>query len=506
VLTDPICQGRIPDGPWRVHDVRSDRASWDAYPPTNPVAGGDASALLHILYTSGSTGRPKGVAYPTEGALANLDHMQRRYPFAPGDRALFKTSPGFDVSIWEIFWPLYHGARLVICRPGGHRDPQHLADLVAEHRVKTIFLVPTVMTPFLEKVTSAGAGALRWALCGGEPVTPKIRDRFYATLPGSTLLNCYGPTEAGSVTDMILRPDPGAAVVPLGRPADNFRLTLLDEDLSPVPVGMPGEAYVGGRIGLAHAYWRAPGRTAERFVPDPHGPPGARMYRTGDLCRYRDDGVLEHLGRIDRQIKVRGLRVDPGEIEWVVTGHPSVADCAVVQHGDPARLLAFVVPAGPVPGTGLDTAAICEHAAAILPEHMRPERVVPVPRIPATVNGKIDNAALLSALAALTEPDRVIVPPADELEASLVEMYGRLLGAPQVSVLDNFAQLGGHSLLAFQLLDECKQRLDAGPDVAELLTGTLRDVAVSIRAVRATRGAAGQESVGAGTPGSSPGG
>ncbi len=482
VLTDPACRGRIPDGPWRVHDVRSDRAFWNACPATDPVAGGTAAALLHILYTSGTTGRPKGVAYPTDGALANLYWMQRHYPFRAGDATVYKTSPGFDVSIWELFWPLYHGARLVICRPGGHRDPRHLARLVEDHRVSMISLVPTVMTPFLEQVSADRAGALRWALCGGEPMTIRIWHRCYATLPGTTLVNVYGPTEGGCVTDMILHPDPGASVVPLGRPAEHFTLTLLDENLDLVPVGMPGEAYIGGWVGLAHAYWRAPGRTAERFVPDPNGPPGSRVYRTGDLCRYRDDGVLEHLGRIDRQVKIRGLRIEPGEIEAVLGAHPAVADCAVVAHGEPARLLAFVVPAGRASVDDLDTAAVRAYAAATLPGHMRPAHVVPVDRIPATVNGKIDKDALLKVWQALADRDREIVPPADELEAHLVEIYGRILDTTPVSVLDNFMQLGGHSLLAFRLLDECTEKLHAKPQVSELLSGTVRDVAVSIRA------------------------
>jgi amino acid adenylation domain-containing protein len=488
VLTDRACRGRIPDGTWHIHDVESDRASWEACATTNVVVDGTAAALLHILYTSGSTGRPKGVAYPVDGALAHLFWMQSRYPFGRRDCAVFKTSPGFDVSIWEIFWPLYHGARLIICRPGGHRDPQHLAQVVEDYGVSTIFFPPTVMTPFLEKVSHDRAAALRWAFCGGEPVTPRIRDQFYDALPGTSLINCYGPTEAGGVTDMILEPDPGATAVPLGRPAGHFKLTLLDEDLDLVPVGTPGEAYIGGEIGIAWAYWRAPERTAERFVPDPFGPPGSRLYRTGDLCRYRDDGVLEHLGRIDRQIKVHGLRVEPGEIESALASHPAVADCAVIFHGDPARLIAFVVPADLEAAKDADTAAIMEHATAILPSHMRPDLVLPVEGIPANVNGKVDQDALIRTWQALSDGGREIVAPADDLESSLVKIYSRVLGTEEVSALDSFIQLGGHSLLAFQLLDACLEDLHVNPDVSTLLTGTLRDVAASIRVTRSQAG------------------
>jgi amino acid adenylation domain-containing protein len=486
VVTDAASRGRIPAGRWGVLDVEVDRDSWASGDPANLVAGDAPATLLNILYTSGTTGRPKGVAYPTAGALAHLAWMQQRYPYAPGDSAVFKTSPGFDVSIWEIFWPLFHGARLVICRPGGHRDPDYLASLVESHKVTTIYLAPTVMIPFLEKVSADRAGELRWTLCGGEPVTPRILTRFGPALPNTTLVNCYGPTEAGTVTDMALVPEPDARVVPLGRPAANFRLTLLDEYLDLVPVGVPGEAYIASGTGLALAYWRAAGGTAERFVADPYGPPGSRMYRTGDLCRYRHDGVLEHLGRLDRQVKIRGLRIEPAEIESVLAAHPAVGDCAVVAYGDPVRLLAFVVPAGRTSVGDLDAAAILDHAASLLPSHMRPERVMPVLRIPATVNGKADTDALIRVWRASTDRERQVVPPADEVEATLVEIYSQVLETSPVSVLDTFVQLGGHSVLAFQLLDRCSVRLPAQPDVAELLTATLRDVAASVRAAAAS--------------------
>jgi amino acid adenylation domain-containing protein len=476
ILTDAGCRSRIRHGAWQLVDVERE---CDDCPGTDPVIPGAPPGLLHILYTSGTTGRPKGVAYPTVGALANLAWMQGKYPFEPGDCALFKTSAGFDVSIWEIFWPLYHGACLVICRDGEHRDARHLARLVERHPVSNMFLPPTMMSPFLEQL-SAERVRLRWTLCGGEPVTPRIRDTFYATLPGTTLLNCYGPTEANSVTDLPLPAEPGAPV-PLGRPAANFRLTILDEDLEPVPVGMPGEAYIGGEIGVAWAYWRAPARTAERFVPDPHGPPGSRLYRTGDLCRYRPDGVLEHLGRIDRQIKIRGLRIEPAEIESVLTAHPSVADCAVIAHDTPARLLAFVVPAAGSVVDDLDLAAIAGFAAGLLPDHMRPEQLVPMPRIPANVNGKIDDQALIAAWRDRDVRERATAPPADELEAALVEVYRRVLETESVGVLDTFTQLGGNSMLAFRLLEECRLTLAAAPTAALLLTGTVRDVAAAIR-------------------------
>jgi amino acid adenylation domain-containing protein len=496
VLTDPVGRGRIPDGAWEIHDVHDDRV-WADRPVTNPVVDGTAAALIHILYTSGTTGRPKGVASPTAGTLANVFWMQRQYPFHEDDTALFKASPGFDISIWEIFWPLYYGARVVICQPGAERDPRHLARMAEAHRASMVFLVPTMMTSFLSEISPVRADALRWVVCGGEPMSPRIRDTFYAMLPASRLVNAFGPTEAGPVTDNVVDPDADGVFVPVGRPADNFRVSLLDANLDLVPIGAPAEAYISGHVGLAEGYWRASAKSAERFVADPFGPPGSRMYRTGDLCRYREDGALEHLGRIDRQVKIRGLRVEPGEIESVLVAHPAVGDCAVIAHGQPPRLLAFVVPVGRKAATDLDIAAIGEHAAGFLPANMRPEQIVPVERLPATVNGKIDQEALSNIWEARSGRERAVEPPADELEAILVEIYHRVLDTSPVSVLDNFVQLGGHSMLALRLLDECTATLHTAPDVTELLTGTLRDVAATVRA--AGRPAAGDD--GATVPG-----
>jgi amino acid adenylation domain-containing protein len=479
VLTDPACRGRLPDGPWQVHNVHAERV-WSDRPATDPLDDGATAEPIHILYTSGTTGRPKGVVSRTPGTLANVFWMQREYPFHLGDTALYKTYAGFDVHIWEIFWPLYHGARVVICRPGGERDPRHLARLVREYDVSMIFVVTTLMPAFLDEMSGGGADALRWVVCGGESMSPRIPKAFYATLPGSHLVNAFGPTEAGPVTDNIIAPDWDGSFVPVGRPADNFRVTVLDSNLDLVPVGTPGEAYISGAVGLADGYWRQPGRTAERFVADPYGPPGSRMYRTGDLCRLREDGTLDHLGRIDRQVKIRGLRIEPGEVESVLAAHPSVGDCVVIAHGQPLRLLAFVVPASGICTADLDTAAILDLAAG-LPRQMRPERVVPVDRIPATVNGKLDQNQLIKIWQDVTERERTVVPPADELEAALVEIYRRVLGRSPISMLDTFAQLGGHSLLTLRLRDECQATLRVAPDLTKLLDGTLRDVAATIR-------------------------
>ncbi|MEX5711744.1 amino acid adenylation domain-containing protein [Parafrankia sp. FMc6] len=486
VVVDGPSRARVEDGPWRV--VRTDSDEWTTMPSHDLAVGGSGRHLVHLLYTSGSTGRPKAVAYPVEGAIADVLWLQRTYPFGPGDANILKTSYGFDVSIWELFWPLYFGARLVVCPPGAHRDPRQLAELVERHQVTTMFLIPTLTQAFLDSVPPGAGRSLRWVFCGGEPVTPRTRDAFHARLPAS-LVNCYGPTEAGCVTDMVLEPDEGAPIVPLGRPAANFRVYVLDADGEPTPIGVPGEAYLGGEIGLAHGYFRRPAMTAARFVPDPFGPPGARMYRTGDICRYRRDGVLEHLGRRGTQVKVRGMRVELTEIEAVLCEHRDLAEAVVLALGDAdAHLVGFVVPR---PGVEVDRRDVTEHAARLLPRHMVPATLVPLPGIPVTINGKTDRAALVAAhdtvrRTAAPVASRRVAAPADEHEAALARVFAAVLGRSEVGVDESFFDLGGHSLLIVKLVAACARALRTRPTVGDVFTApSVRELA---RLLRESRG------------------
>lgn len=475
VIADALSRGRIPPGPWEVVPI-GEAFRWSAMPIANPVNEGPTHHLVHLLYTSGSTGRPKGVAYPVDGAIADIFWLQRSYPFHPGDANLFKTSYGFDVSIWEIFWPLYFGARLIVCRPGGHRDPRYLVEMIERYGVTTIFLIPTMMQVFLEELPAGSCRSLRWVFCGGEPVTPRIRDGFFARLDAN-LINCYGPTEAGCVTDMVLQRDDGNPVVPLGRPAANFRLYVLDEDLAPVPIGVPGEVYIGGEVGIAQCYFRRPELTAERFVPDPFAEPGARMYRTGDICRYREDGVLEHLGRSGRQVKVRGMRVELAEIETVLCEHETVVACVVVPLSEGGqRLIAFVVPRD---GRAIAPRDVIEHAARLLPRFMVPYAVVAVSHIPDNVNGKTDRDALLRQWDGTAAPvERELVAPEGEQEQRLLSIFEQILGTSGISVTDSFFELGGHSLLVFKLIAACAQELHVRPTVADVFSApTVRELA-----------------------------
>jgi amino acid adenylation domain-containing protein len=478
VLADRESRPRMTPGPWQVVSLDDDTGCWSSLPAGNVPCDGPPHHPVHLLYTSGSTGRPKAVTYPVDGAIANIFALQESYPFHPGDATVFKTSYGFDVSIWEIFWPLYFGARLIVGEPGAHRDPRRLVELIERHDVSAIFLIPTFMQVFLDALPAGSCRSLRWAFCGGEPVTPRIRDAFHARL-GATLVNCYGPTEAGCVTDMALCPDPGSPTVPLGRPAANFRMYVLDEELEVLPIGVPGDAYIGGETGVGQGYFNRPELTAERFVPDPFGVAGARMYRTGDICRYRDDGVLEHLGRRGRQLKLRGMRVEPAEIEAVLCEHPAVEECVVMTAPDDRQsLVAFAVPRR---DTTLSESALRDHARRLLPRSMVPVSITAVDHIPVNVNGKTDRDALLGRRRSSGSPSSGVVRPSGEREVRLARIFARILGVAEVSVTESFFELGGHSLLIFKLIADCSQELHVSPSVADVFAASsVRELATRL--------------------------
>ncbi|MFI0939407.1 amino acid adenylation domain-containing protein [Streptomyces sp. NPDC021020] len=464
VLVDGRTRHRVPAGPWLVLAVDEDFLQW-AGQSARDLPDEPGNHLIHMLYTSGTTGRPKAVAYPVDGALADIFWLQRNYPYRPGDTAILKTSYGFDVSIWEIFWPLYHGSRIAICPPGAHRDPARLRDLVDQYQVTAMFMVPSMMQPFYDRTKPGSCPSLRWVFCGGEPVTPRVRDGFHERF-GAALVNCCGPTELGCVAETVLPAEPDAPVV-IGLPPTHRRVYLLDERLEPVPIGVPGELFVGGEVGIAQSYHRRPGLTAERFLADPNGLPGGRMYRTGDLCRYRADGVLEHLGRIGRQVKIRGMRVELAEIEAVFAEHEDVARCVVtLVPGHDGEIAAFVAPAE---GHSITVRDLVAHAGRLLPAHMVPPTVLAVERIPVFVNEKTDVGALLGLLrqAAGTAP---VVEPRNAIEAKVAAVYADVLGRRSVSVTEGFFALGGHSLLAFSVIEACGEAFGLELSAKDLLS------------------------------------
>nr|WP_245805102.1 non-ribosomal peptide synthetase [Amycolatopsis australiensis] len=317
----------------------------------------------YVIYTSGSTGRPKGVVVPHEGIVNRLLWMQDEYGLTGDDRVLQKTPSSFDVSVWEFLWPLVTGATEVLARPGGHQDPAYLARLVRDRGVTTVHFVPSMLQAFLPEPVARECTGLRRVLCSGEALPPDTVTQFSRVLHAE-LHNLYGPTEA-SVDVTAWRTSAGEPGVPIGRPVWNTRTYVLDGALRPVPPGTAGELYLAG-VQLARGYLGRPGLTAERFVADPYGPPGSRMYRTGDLARFRPDGVLEFLGRADEQIKIRGFRVEPGEIATTLATHDGVAHAAVLAREDrpgDVRLVAYVVPAGTATSAEEETERVGEWRA-----------------------------------------------------------------------------------------------------------------------------------------------
>ncbi|MFD9574668.1 amino acid adenylation domain-containing protein [Streptomyces sp. NPDC059982] len=438
-----------------------------------PTAGGQTAAPAdglpavhpdhpaYVMYTSGSTGRPKGVVVPHRGIVNWLRWMQAELPLTATDRVLLKTPFGFDVSVRELFWPLVMGAAVVVCEPGGHKDPSYLAETIRTRRVTLVHFVPPMLESFLEEPDAPACTSLRRVLCSGEALPAPLVARFHS-LFGIPLHNLYGPTEASvEVSHWRCREESGETSIPIGRALWNTRLYVLDGALCPVPVGVAGELYIAG-AGLARGYVGRPGLTAERFVACPFGGVGERMYRTGDVVRRRGDGALEFLGRLDDQVKVRGFRIELGEVEAVVAACPGVGRVAVVVREDrpgDKRLVAYVVPgAGASPGAGagvVDVEEVRDRVGRVLPEYMVPSAFVVVDALPLTLNGKLDRRALPAPDLEAQAPYRA---PATPEEQMYCDVFAEVLGLPRVGVDENFFELGGHSLLAVSLVARLRER------------------------------------------------
>ncbi len=425
---------------------------------------GDAGArpcnLAAVLYTSGSSGRPKGVML-SHRALANrLLWGQEVYPLGPADTVLQLAAPGFDFSLWEVLAPLAAGARLVLPAAAETEDLELMVRRIARSRVSVAHFVPSLLGALLD-LPDFAAASLERVFCGGEPLPAALRERFFERAPGTELYNQYGPTETSiDVTFRRCRPQSRRRVT-IGRPIAGTAVCLVDGGLRPVPVGVPGEIAIGG-AGLARGYLRRAAWTAAVFVPDPFsGAPGRRLYLSGDRARCLADGSLEILGRLDLQVKVRGIRIEPGEIEQRLLEHPEVGSAAVVARdppgGQPAdrRLVACIVPR---PGAAAEPEALRGWLGRRLPAHMVPALVVRLERLPRTGRGKIDRAALARD-AGERRPRVAAAAPRTPLEQLLAETWRRVLAVPEVGAHDDFFRLGGHSLLATQVISRIRRAL-----------------------------------------------
>jgi len=415
--------------------------------------------LAYVIYTSGSTGQPKGVMVTHRAALNTLDWMQEHFPLAPGDVVAQKTSLSFTDSIWELLWPLLAGAQIEVLPDDTVRDPAELCRALRRHRVSCTQFVPPLMSAFLAAEDGGDLPDLRWVFNGGEALPETLATRWARRFPQARIVNAYGMTESAIyATWEVVEADPAAgAGVLIGRPITNERVYVCDPDGTPVVPGVVGELCVGG-LSLALGYLDRPDLTAERFVPDScSGRPGERLYRTGDLGRHLADGRLRYVGRADHQVKVRGVRVELGEVESVLRRHPAVAQAAVVAVPDAAgghRLVAHVVAA---PGHPLRTGELREFAGKELPAAMVPVAVARHEAMPLNVNGKVDRRRL-AELDVPTEGKQRHVEPRTDAERLLAAVWSRLLGVLQVGTHDDFFDLGGHSLLVMPVIAEVRGR------------------------------------------------
>jgi amino acid adenylation domain-containing protein len=457
-------------------DAEDDPAPVGAGGPRDDTGAGQGDRLAYVMYTSGSTGRPKGVEVRHRAVvrlLFGVDYVR----LGRGERILQAAPLGFDASTFEIWGALLHGGTLVLypeCLP----TAAGLGRAVERDGVTTLFLTTALFNHVVDELPP-GLSRLRQLLFGGEAASVAHVARAAAALPDTRIVNCYGPTEATTFTTchpVDRGPAAGDGTVPIGRPIGNTRVYLLDADGEPAPVGVPGEIYIGGD-GLAAGYRGYPGLTAERFLPDPFGPEaGGRLYRTGDLARWRPDGAIEFIGRLDEQVKLRGHRVEPAEVEAALTAHPDVASAAVaVRQAGPEdlRLVAYVVPR---PGAAPTAAELRAHAAASLPRHMVPSAFVSLPALPRTASGKLDRAALAPPGSEIARPGAGEPPrtPAEEVVAGI---WADVLRVDAVGRREDFFALGGHSLLAIQVVARLRQAfghdvpatlLFEAPTVAEL--------------------------------------
>ncbi len=472
---------------------------------TNPDQRMLPDQLAYVLYTSGSTGKPKGVMISHRAICNHMHWMRRALPLTEQDTVLQKTVFTFDASIWELFVPLFTGAKLVMARPGGQQYSSYLVEAMLEHNVTVLQLVPSMLTVLLGEPRLEECRSLRRMCVGGEALTVALVQRYYQHL-NTELVNLYGPTEAAIETiffecDRAEIEQQSGGSVPIGRPIPNIKVYVLDERLNPTPCGVAGELHIGG-VCLGRGYLNRPDLTAERFIPDPlSGVEGQRLYKTGDSARILADGTVEFLGRLDQQVKLRGYRIELGEIESVLNAHPQVRESvAIVREDTPGdqRLIAYFVPrselldqtetetngSNPAPDA-LTTTALQNYLRARLPEYMVPLTFVALERLPTLPNGKIDRKTLPA-------PDKranTYVAPRNQTEERLAEFWSEILGVERVGVNDNFFDLGGHSLLATQAISRIRETFQtdlslrsffAAPTIAALSVRIAENLAAQV--------------------------
>ncbi len=426
-----------------------------------------SSDLAYVIYTSGSTGRPKGVEIPHRSVVNFLSSMRRRPGITPDDSLLAVTTLSFDIAVLELFLPLVSGARVIIASREEALDGSRLRELLRARSPTVMQATPATWAMLLD-AGWPGSPQLR-ILCGGEELAPDLARKLLGMC--GDLWNMYGPTET-TVWSSVERVESVDGSIPLGKPIANTNLFILDEDLQPVPIGVPGELYIGGD-GVARGYANRHDLTAERFVRNPLGDdPGSRLYRTGDLARYRPNGELQFLGRLDHQVKIRGYRIELGEIEETLRRHPATAEVVVLAREDAPgdkRLAAYLTSRNAEPPT---TRQLREHLRERLPDYMVPSYFVILDRFPLTANGKIARQKLPKPDLDAAGSGTACVASRDTIELQLTNIWRKVLGVKRIGIKDDFFELGGHSLLALQLFQEIDSGLGRKLPLATLFQAT----------------------------------
>ncbi|MEH2106011.1 amino acid adenylation domain-containing protein [Nostoc sp.] len=473
----------------------------------NPACHLSLDNLAYVIYTSGSTGQPKGAMNSHRGICNRLLWMQSTYQLTASDRVLQKTPFSFDVSVWEFFWPLITGARLVVAQPEGHRDTNYLVNVIREQQISTIHFVPSMLQVFLEAKGLENCQCLKRVIVSGEALPLQLQQRFFNRLDAQ-LHNLYGPTEAAvDVTFWACRQQSSLEdnnisqqkTVSIGRPIDNIQIYLLDRHLNLVPVGVTGELYIGG-VGVGRGYLNRPELTAEKFIPNPFqtgrgaGEQGSRggkedqslnserLYKTGDLARYLANGEIEYIGRIDYQVKIRGFRIELSEIEASISQHTAVRETVVV--ADAQRIVAYVVLHTE---QTLKISELRNFLESKLPHYMVPAAFVMLDQLPLTPNGKVDRKALPEPDHIRPEFEETYIAPQTTVQKQLSAIWAQVLGLEKVGINDKFFELGGDSILSFQVISKANlaglyltpKQLFQHQTIAELATVASTNISMS---------------------------
>ena len=461
-----------------------DKTLWKDLAKTNPKPrelSSSEDALFNIIYTSGSTGKPKGVMVSHASMINRLLWMQETFALDTSDRVLQKTPYSFDVSVWEFFWPLMNGAELVLAKPKLHKNPGYLVDLINKQEITIMHFVPSMLRVFLQTDDISFCQTLKRVFCSGESLTPDIVDQFYTVFPDVELINLYGPTEA-AIDVTYHQCEAGTDIIPIGTPISQTQIYVLDQKQHLLPTGAVGEIYIGGD-NLAQGYINQSQLTEQAFISNPFkdkNNPSDKLYRTGDLGKFDANGTLYYLGRTDHQVKIRGLRVELGEIETILAQHDLINNCVVVAKTNAqndTRILAYFTSKY----QDIDPLILRDHLAPQLPTYMIPTSFTQLDDIPLTPSGKIDRQNLPDTERGILNAQTYIAPR-DDIERILADVWAELLEIERVGIHDNFFELGGHSLLATVAISRLQKEFNVSIPLTDIFKDpTIANIADAIR-------------------------